>query len=110
MTKHMTAYLGMGLLLFVSGCAICANPYDSHFAAHGGSWERDDPSNGRVASVFDPAGPMVQRQLDEGSPGTTPSGLPPRTDEILLPEDSGRGYLDEDPPPDLDSLLPEWNR
>jgi hypothetical protein len=34
MTKHMTAYLGMGLLLFVSGCAICASPYDNHFAAY----------------------------------------------------------------------------
>ena len=107
MTKYVTVYLGMGLLLFVSGCAICANPYDSHFAAQGGSWERDDPSDGRVASVFHPAGPMVKGRLDQDSLETTPSDLPPRTDEILLPEDSGRGYLDEDPPPDLDSLFPE---
>ena len=107
MTKYVTVYLGMGLLLFVSGCAICANPYDSHFAAQGGSWERDDPSDGRVASIFHPAGPMVKGRLDQESLETTPSDLPPRTDEILLPEDSGRGYLDEDPPPDLDSLFPE---
>lgn len=107
MTKYVTVYLGMGLLLFVSGCAICANPYDSHFAAQGGSWERDDPSDGRVASVFHPAGPMVKGRLDQESLETTPSDLPPRTDEILLPEDSGRGYLDEDPPPDLESLFPE---
>jgi hypothetical protein len=107
MTKYVTVYLGMGLLLFVSGCAICANPYDSHFAAQGGSWERDDPSDGRVASIFHPAGPMMKGRLDQESLETTPSDLPPRTDEILLPEDSGRGYLDEDPPPDLDSLFPE---
>jgi hypothetical protein len=106
MTKQMSTYLGTGLLLFVSGCALCANPYDNHYAAHGGSWERHSPSEGRVASMFHPAGPMVQRQPDQESPG----GLPPRPDEILLPEDSGRGYLDEDGPPDLDSLLPDWNR
>jgi len=44
------------------GCTICQNPEDRTYAAFGGVWERQNPSSGRVGSVFEPAeGMMITR-------------------------------------------------
>jgi hypothetical protein len=107
MTKYVTACLGAGLLLFVSGCAICASPYDGHFAAYGGSWMRDDPSDGRVASLIHPAGPTVVPMVDPESKGWTPGSTAPSSRSILSPSRRDQDYLNDDAPPDLDLLLPE---
>jgi hypothetical protein len=106
MTKYKTAYLIMGLLLSTSGCAICSSPYDHHFSAHGGYWERHDPSDGRVGSILHPAGPIVRRTLDGYPEGWDPEQMVPRADAILSPADPDP--WDDDPPPelDLDFLLP----
>ena len=44
----------------LGGCAVCASVDDYNYAAHGGRWQRDDPSHGRVGSLFTPVGHDVQ--------------------------------------------------
>ena len=36
------------LLMTMTGCAMCAHPFDNDYGAFGGTWERADPSAGRV--------------------------------------------------------------
>lgn len=107
MIRHVPAYLGIGLLLLVSGCAICASPYDSHYPAYGGSWERDDPSEGRVGSAFQPAGVIGGSMVAVDSKGGTPGATEYKGRSILSPGGSGRTYSDGDTPPDLDYFMPE---
>ncbi|QDU29126.1 hypothetical protein ETAA8_42330 [Anatilimnocola aggregata] len=44
------------LLACSSGCTMCCAPFDCDFGYTGGAWVRDNPSWGRVGSVFEPAG------------------------------------------------------
>jgi hypothetical protein len=46
--------VGLGLLAFSSGCAMCSSCDDYTYPAYGGRWERLDPCYGRVGSVFTP--------------------------------------------------------
>lgn len=48
----------LALLAATTGCALCSSPFDYTYSAHGGKWEREDETSGRVGSLFDPAGPM----------------------------------------------------
>ena len=41
------------------GCAFCASPFDEHYGAEGGVWERRNPTEGRVGSAFSSAGSAV---------------------------------------------------
>ena len=50
----------------ISGCAICASPYDDTYSAFGGRWQRDVDNHGRVASVFTEAGfPVGEDVLEQ---------------------------------------------
>ena len=55
----LNSWFCITLLIFASGCAMCASPYDTHYAAYGGTWQRGHPSDGRVGSVFHPTGEVV---------------------------------------------------
>ena len=109
MTKHLLGCYLTGLLMFASGCAICASPFDSHYAAYGGAWDRVDPSQGRVASVFQPASSTVESM---SVPETT-VGMPTEDGQfestgdrsILAPQQPDSAVPNDDRPPDLDSLL-----
>ena len=35
---------------------MCSSTFDQHYAAQGGSWERHNPTHGRVGSAFGDAG------------------------------------------------------
>src|SRR6185295_17138295 len=50
----------LGLALLVSGCAMCCAPYDCDYPYVGGRWVRNNPSSGRVGSIFDEAGAAVE--------------------------------------------------
>jgi hypothetical protein len=49
----------------MSGCSICCAPFDYDYGYTGGAWVRDNPSCGRVGSVFDPAG---YKAIDDEAP------------------------------------------
>lgn len=53
-------------LLSCWGCAICSSPYDSHFPAYGGTWERDTANIHRVGSDFEEAGHQVDSPTNAG--------------------------------------------
>lgn len=109
MTRQLAGCLLLGMLMFASGCAVCASPFDYDYSAYGGSWERGDPSQGRVGSAFLPAGVTVQ------SPdGSVPAEWMPsqEADEsesgdrsILAPSQSMPESANDDDPPAPDSLL-----
>lgn len=44
--------LGYGLLMFLSGCAICASPYDEDYGGFVAKTPRNDMRYGRVGSPF----------------------------------------------------------
>ena len=73
----------LGLLIVSAslsmGCAMCCSPYDYAYSHHGGAWERDDLCNGRVGSVFAPAGSRVVavKQSQTETESAVPSELPP---------------------------------
>jgi len=57
------------IVLPMTGCAMCAGPFDAQYSAEGGSWERHDPSHGRVGSAFSDAGaPRAETADLEGVP------------------------------------------
>lgn len=86
--------LAATLLAGLSGCTICCAPYDCDFGYRGGAWIRDNPSSGRVGSVFEPAG--YKAIADRSSTDPTPAAEAPAI-ENLDPEET---------PPDNMSPLP----
>jgi hypothetical protein len=60
-SKHFV-WVAVLVLAGTTGCAMCDNAQDWTYAAFGGKWQRDNPSSGRVASLFDPAGGQVTEQ------------------------------------------------
>ena len=45
--------------LLSSGCTLCSPGYLNDYAGVGGKWQRSDPENGRVGSVFSDPGSVV---------------------------------------------------
>ncbi|MGI8981803.1 MAG: hypothetical protein ACR2FY_21445 [Pirellulaceae bacterium] len=81
----MRRLFALGLLIASAsmsmGCATCCNPYDYAYGYHGGAWQRDNLCDGRVGSVFAPAGSQVyaNKQQAEKTESTEPETLPPET-------------------------------
>ena len=46
------AFLLVAIGSISSGCSLCAPGYLCDYAGVGGKWQRTDPENGRVGSVF----------------------------------------------------------
>jgi hypothetical protein len=76
-----------GVLLLSSGCAMCCAPYDDHYPYAGGRWVRDNPTQGRVASAFAPAGYRVDGASARAHESTPADGQP------IAPRRDGASYL-----------------
>lgn len=48
-------------LLSLTGCRICTDCEDEAYPTYGGIWQRTDRFNGRVGSLFAPAGAKIDR-------------------------------------------------
>ncbi len=88
--------------LALGGCAICASPYDDHYSAFGGRWERDIDNHGRVGSAFTQAGYRVDEAGEEvGNEAMEPPlGQPGETNELQtisysMPYDESLEGVDE---------------
>ncbi|WP_153555208.1 hypothetical protein [Roseimaritima sediminicola] len=136
--KERIAFASLLVLLATTagGCTtICASPDLEAYNTYGGLWDRTERHQGRVASVFDPAGVRTEGQIrsvdprhssqdgsrrqdtrrqdttddattDEGTTEALPS--PPE-----VPEDTGSPETDQDSPPrpdlrdlELDDIVP----
>lgn len=78
------------LVAGLSGCTLCASPYDCDYGLYGGSWQRHDPAQGRVGSAFNNAGSPVLPTTEElieppGEPTPVDSPERPRTPTPLRP-------------------------
>ena len=79
----MRRLFALGLLVASAslsmGCAMCCSPYDYAYGYYGGAWQRDNLCNGRVGSVYAPAGSPVIATKQQGKISSTeePSLLPP---------------------------------
>ena len=58
---NLWSFIWLIFLLPLAGCSMCSSTFDQHYAAHGGSWERDNPTHGRVGSAFTDAGGPASR-------------------------------------------------
>jgi len=90
MGRNITLFLCLLAVLPLVGCAFCASPFDDHYGAEGGAWERHNPTEGRVGSAFSNAGSPV------GDP-TEPTMAPeltttPESYYEALPPESLPGY------------------
>jgi len=98
----MWRLLLLSLLSFAglsTGCAICSSCHDEDYGYYGGTWQRHNPSHGRVGSAFDDAGGSIVSDpppevLDaplqptpSDSPESSPDDLPP-PEEMTEPEGS----------------------
>ena len=84
------------LLAGLSGCAMCCAPFDYDYGYQGGAWVRDNPSSGRVGSVFEPAGYKAIADAPSNEP--TPAGDAPAV-ENLDPEETMPDSMNPMPPP-----------
>lgn len=55
--------LGLGLTLS-SGCSMCAPGFLDDYATVGGKWQRSDPTQGRVGSIFSDPGSSIASGAD----------------------------------------------
>jgi hypothetical protein len=62
---------------------MCCAPYDYDFGYTGGAWVRDNPSHGRVGSVFEPAGYKALPE-DPAEEVPTPAGRPATEDTMPM--------------------------
>lgn len=79
-----------------TGCAMCSNEHDYDYGFFGGSWQRNDPCQGRVGSAFYPAGgPVLPAPAEESI--LTPQ-RPTPTDDIPPPSLESAPGSEELPP------------
>ncbi|MEE2935435.1 MAG: hypothetical protein VYA84_05510 [Planctomycetota bacterium] len=67
----MTVILLVGGLFPLGGCRICTDCEDLAYPAYGGSWQRTLRNEGRVGSVFAPAGGKTSKLIDRDVPPDT---------------------------------------
>lgn len=83
--------LAAALVVGASGCSMCCAPFDYDYPYTGGAWKRDNPTSGRVGSVFDPAGYKAVPDQDQPRDGD--------------PAEGNQGGIDA--PPAVNNLEPE---
>lgn len=107
--NRLTGWIGVAVLVCSSGCTMC-DSCDMGYAAVGGVWQRHDPINGRVGSIFDPAGGpamegvsvIVEAPDEAPRPEEAPS--PERALDEVRPAEPRE--LDGVAPPDFDIAPP----
>ena len=57
--KWFLVVIGLALLVPNAGCRLCCNSEDLAYPAYGGAWQRTRREDGRVGSLFDPAGARI---------------------------------------------------
>ncbi|MEM1070268.1 MAG: hypothetical protein AAGI63_15295 [Planctomycetota bacterium] len=108
----MAALLLLAGCIPMGGCRICGDCEDLAYPAYGGDWQRTRRYEGRVGSLFDPAGGKAGSLSERDSP--------PDPDELERKRQEGRANLfgpesyeprsesdqprPDDPPPSLDDL------
>jgi len=85
-----------------SGCAMCCAPFDYAYQNVTGRWARNNPSSGRVGSVFDEAGSpagviTTSAEPTPAQPGTAAPSRGVPTTRSVIPRNMGENYLQPTP-------------
>lgn len=76
------------LALSASGCSMCSPGFLDDYATVGGKWQRSDPTQGRVGSIFsDPGSSISDAQVIEDGQYYS--------DGSYYPDDYNQGYSEE---------------
>lgn len=67
----------------LAGCRLCADCEDLAYPAYGGAWQRTNRNQGRVGSIFDPAGAKTSELVSRDTP--------PDPDELERQRQESRG-------------------
>ena len=95
--------LGLLILLAAGGCRLCCNDGDADYAAYGGDWQRTQRGDGRVASLYAPAGARGSTLTSRDQPVDDGPSVRDAEDDA----DTEAGESLEDEPMDLDAGLDE---
>ena len=101
------AVLVLAFALATTGCQLCADCDEQAYAAYGGVWQRLQREDGRVGSVFNPAGGKVPRLVERDEP-LEPDELDRRRRAERLEGDDAPGQADaptDEPEPSDDNEL-----
>jgi hypothetical protein len=98
MSRLLALSVVSGLLALASGCAMCCAPFDYDYPSTTGRWVRNNPTSGRVGSVFDEAGAPVDVASTAATPApastpaqpAAPAAPVPRS---VIPRNMGQNYL-----------------
>jgi hypothetical protein len=96
MTRLLPLSLVMGLLAMSGGCAMCCAPFDYNYQSVAGRWVRNNPTSGRVGSVFDEAGaPADVVPVSTTAQPTTaqPPAAAVPAPRSVVPRNMGESYL-----------------
>ena len=66
LATRLLSLIACTLLCMTAGCTTCCTPYDYDYPAYGGRWQRNDPTSGRVGSVFSNVSSQVVDEEDVG--------------------------------------------
>ncbi len=107
MSSDRFPWVAMLVLAGLTGCAMCDNSQDCTYPAFGGKWQRDNPSSGRVASVFDPAGTRMIQEISPAEEVPTPTEAGTEAESVEAAEDAETSEDATEPlvvePPEQDS-------
>jgi len=85
MGRKLQSFICLVSLLPLVGCAYCQSTFDQDYGAQGGSWERHNPTEGRVGSAFSDAGSRLEAPTE--APSSSELTSPPEAYyEALSPE------------------------
>ena len=80
--RTVVAFLLVAVSSVSSGCSLCAPGYLCDYAGVGGKWQRTDPENGRVGSIFSDPNSVV------GASAQVTNEEPYEYEEVVPREDS----------------------
>ncbi len=89
-------FVVMGLVLLVPnvGCRLCCNSEDLAYPAYGGAWQRTRRDDGRVGSLYDPAGARTAELTNRDEPKSVDEIY--RNRPTNQPNDEDAAELDDD--------------
>ncbi len=91
--KWFLVIIGLALLAPNAGCRLCCNSEDLAYPAYGGAWQRTRREDGRVGSLFDPAGARIAELTNRDEPKSVDELYRNRLTD--RPSDADAGVADE---------------
>lgn len=92
--KWFLVVIGLALLVPNVGCRLCCDGEDLAYPAYGGAWQRTRRVDGRVGSLFDPAGARTAELVSRDDPKSVDELY--RNRSINQPGDAAVGEPDEE--------------